>query len=335
MSIILTCNAGSSNTKLALFEAKTLMRVGSAKIENKNEVAASIRDAGQQGDLIAIGHRVVHGGREFTEPERITNNVLAQLKSFISLAPLHQPVALKLIEECLTLHPNLPQYACFDTAFHQVVPEIERRLPLPRTYHDEGILRYGFHGISYQYIASVLPKYAGEKAGGRVIAAHLGGGSSICAMKNLKSVATTMGFSTLDGLMMSTRPGALDAGVILHLLQEKKMSLPDVTDLLYHKSGLKGVSGISGDMRELTASKTKEASEAIDLYCYIAARHLGSLLPALGGLDVVVFTGGIGEHSAIVRDKILCHLRWLGDFPVYIIPTDEEAVIAHACKQRI
>lgn len=335
MSLILTCNAGSSNTKLAIFDAKTLTRESSVKIQNEKEIAAWIRNVGQQGDLIAIGHRVVHGGREFTQPERITDNVLDQLKSFIPLAPLHQPAALKLIEECLTSYPNLPQYACFDTAFHQSAPEIERRLPLPRAYHAEGILRYGFHGISYQYIASILPKYAGEKASGRVIAAHLGGGSSMCAMKNLKSVATTMGFSTLDGLMMSTRPGALDAGVILHLLQEKKMSLPDVTDLLYHKSGLKGVSDISGDMRELTASTTKEASEAIDLYCYVAARQLGGLLPALGGLDVLVFTGGVGEHSAAVRDKILYYLKWLGEFSVYIIPTDEEAVIAHACKQRI
>ncbi len=213
------------------------------------------------------------------------------------------------------------------------MPEIERRLPLPSAYHNEGILRYGFHGISYQYIASVLPEHVGVAARGRVIVAHLGNGASACAMKNMQSIATTMGFSTLDGLMMGTRSGALDPGVMLYLLQEKGMTPAKITDLLYHHAGLKGVSGSSGDMRELAKSDTKEAQEAVALFCYLAARQLCSLLPALGGLDALVFTGGIGEHNVSVREQIVVYLRWLGDFTVHVIPTDEEIVIAGACGQ--
>lgn len=332
MGVIVTCNAGSSNTKLAAFDAETLERKAHAVVHGGAPEAEEWLCSIGALDIAAIGHRVVHGGREFTQPVQIEGGVLARLHAFSPLAPLHQPPALALIEETQKLYPGVPQTACFDTAFHHTMPEGERRLPLPRRMHDEGILRYGFHGLSYQYIASVLPEHAGAKAQGRVIVAHLGGGSSACAMKGLQSIAITMGFSTLDGLMMGTRCGALDPGVVLHLLQEKNMPVQEVSDLLYHNSGLKGVSGISGDMRELIASGEKAAAEAVELYCYLAARQLCGLLPALGGLDVLVFTGGIGEHQKAVRNRITGLLRWAGDFTTHAIPTDEEKVIAEACR---
>jgi len=330
MSIILTCNAGSSNTKLAAFDSKTLERKGHAVTHNAAETVEWLCSIGGMG-IKAVGHRVVHGGREFTHPVQITDDVLAKLKTYIPLAPLHQPAALKLIEEVKSLYPDVVQVACFDTAFHHTMPEIERRLPLPAWYHKEGIQRYGFHGLSYQHIASKLPEYAR----GRVIVAHLGGGSSACAMKGEISVASTMGFSTLDGLMMGTRTGTLDAGVVLHLLHQMEMKLEEVDRLLYLESGLQGVSGISSDMRVLLASDKKEAREAVELYCYLAAKQMAGLLPALGGLDALVFTGGIGENQTEVREKIVSHLRWIGDFKVHVIPTDEEAVIATACRDSV
>lgn len=331
MSIILTCNAGSNNTKLAAFDARTLERAGQATIRNNPaEVTEWLCSIGTL-DIVAIGHRVVHGGREYIKPVKITPAVINRLKTYIPLAPLHQPAALRLIKQTRTLYPKVPQIACFDTAFHHSLPDVERRLPLPRALHDKGMMRYGFHGLSYQYIASRLPEYAQ----GRIIVAHLGGGASACAMKGEISVASTMGFSTLDGLMMGTRPGALDAGAVLHLLGPKKMSPKRVTDMLYHQSGLLGVSGISGDMRELIASKKPQAREAVELYCYLAAKQICGLLPALGGLDALVFTGGIGEHQAHVRDTIASHLRWLGKFQILVIPTDEERVIAEACRSHL
>jgi len=267
------------------------------------------------------------------KPVQITDDILAKIKSYIPLAPLHQPAAVDLIEEVKKIYPHVRQVACFDTAFHHSMPEIERRLPLPAWYHKEGIQRYGFHGLSYEHIANVLPQHAGKKEHGRVIVAHLGNGSSACAMHNLKSVASTMGFSTLDGLMMGTRPGSLDAGIVLHLLQQMEMKLEEVERLLYRESGLQGVSGISADMRILLASDKKEASEAIELYCHLAAKQIAGLLPAISGMDALVFTGGIGENAAPVREKIVALLRWIGDFPVYVIPADEELVIAAACKE--
>lgn len=331
MSIILTCNAGSHNTKLAAFDVKTLERKGRMVIrDNPAEVTEWLCSIGSLG-IAAIGHRVVHGGRAYTQPTPITPAVIAKLKAFIPLAPLHQPAALKLIKETQKLYPKVPQIACFDTAFHHTLPDIERRLPLPRKLHDQGVMRYGFHGLSYQYLAGKLPEYAR----GRIIVAHLGGGSSACAMKGEVSVASTMGFSTLDGLMMSTRPGALDAGAVLHLIQKKNMSPKRVSDMLYQKSGLLGVSGISGDMRDLIASKKREARESVELYCYLAAKQIAGLLPALGGLDALVFTGGIGENQKEVRDKIIAYLRWVGDFKVHVIPTDEEAIIAEACRDHM
>lgn len=331
MSIFLTCNAGSTNTKLAAFDLKTLERKGHAITHNAAETTEWICSIGEYG-ITSIGQRVVHGGRAFTQPVEITDKVVDELKSYIPLAPLHQPAALHLIEETRRLYPKVPQIACFDTAFHHTTPEIERRLPLPRWYHKEGIQRYGFHGLSYQHIANVLPEHAGAKAHGRVIVAHLGGGSSACAMKDLKSIASTMGFSTLDGLMMGTRSGALDPGVILYLLEQLEMKPQEVERLLYLESGLLGVSGVSADMRVIAASDKPEAFEAVELYCHLAAKQIAALIPSLGGLDALVFTGGIGENAAPVRERITASLRWIGDFPVYVIPTDEEIVIAEACR---
>lgn len=332
--LIITCNAGSSNTKLAVFEAISLKQVEDLQTHTEAETIAWLSSLSKE-NIAAIGHRVVHGGNKFTKPVLITPQVIKDLEEFIPLAPLHQPAALELIAETVKLYPDVPQIACFDTAFHYTMPEMEKHIPLPQNYYDSGIKRYGFHGLSYEYIASVLPKHLGDKANGRVVVAHLGNGSSMCAMKNMQSVASTMGFSTLDGLMMGTRCGALDVGVILHLLKHKNIRIDEVSNLLYKNSGLLGVSGVSADMRELLASDKKQAKLAIDLYCYLAAKQLSSLLPAIGGIDALVFTGGIGEHAIPIRDKICTHLKWLGDFPIYVIPTDEELVIAKACKEII
>jgi acetate kinase len=335
MSIFLTCNAGSSNTKLAAFDCETMEVIAHSTFHNNpaeiNEWLCSVGSLG----IIAIAHRVVHGGTDFMQPTLITNEVLEKLKSYIPLAPLHQPAALKLIKETWKFYPEMPHIACFDTAFHRTMTDIQRRFALPRKFHDEGIMRYGFHGLSYQHVADVLRDYPQKIATDRVIVAHLGGGSSACAMKSLQSVASTMGFSTLDGLMMGTRCGALDSGVLLYLLTEKNMSVPELSHLLYHESGLKGVSTISGDMQELLASDSPFAHEAIELYCTLAAKEIAAMLPALGGLDTLVFTGGIGENAAAVRYKITDLLRWAGDFSVIIIPTDEELVMANACQSTI
>ena len=322
MSIFVTCNAGSSNTKFAAFECETMARVAHGTFHNNPaEQTEWLCAVGSLG-IVAIVHRVVHGGMDFTHPTIITDAVLVTLKGYIPLAPLHQPAALKLIEETRKLYPDALQVACFDTAFHHTMPDLQRRFALPRALHYEGIMRYGFHGLSYQHVADVLRDYPQKIATGRVIVAHLGGGSSACAMKNLQSVASTMGFSTLDGLMMGTRCGALDPGVLLYLLTEKNMSVPALSRLLYHESGLKGVSAISGDMQELLANDTSAAYEAIELYCTLAAKEIAAMLPALGGLDALVFTGGIGENAPAIRDKITSLLQWVGDFPVVVIPTD-------------
>lgn len=329
--VIVTCNAGSTNTKLASFDSDTLKNTGKAITKTMEESFQWLSSLNEM-NVVAVGHRVVHGGQNFISPEMITDNVIGKLKSYIPMAPLHQSAAILLIEECRQLYPDIPHVACFDTAFHHTMPESERRLPLPRPYHDEGIMRYGFHGLSYQHIAAVLSEFAHDKANSRVIVVHLGGGASACAMKKRKSVASTMGFSTLDGLMMDTRCGALDPGVIIYLLTKKKMSAVQISDLLYRQSGLKGVSGISGDMKDLLKNESASAQEAIELYCALAARQIASLIPALGGLDVLVFTGGIGEHATQIRDQITELLRWVGNFPVYAIPTNEELVIAQACQ---
>jgi acetate kinase len=298
--------------------------------------------------VVAVGHRVVHGGERFAAPVRIDAMILDQLEKLAPLAPLHQHHNLAGIRVIARIQPQLPQVACFDTAFHRTQPPVAQLYALPRSLSASGIKRYGFHGLSYEYIASVMPGIVGDAGKGRVVAAHLGNGCSMCAMRNGTSVATTMGFTALEGLPMGTRAGAIDPGVLLYLLTERGMSVDDVTDLLYHRSGLLGVSGISHDMRQLLASPAPEAAEALDLFAYRIGRELGSLAAALDGLDVLVFTAGIGEHAAPMRARVCERAAWLGvrldpaanlrggpristaDSPVsaWVIPTNEELMIA-------
>jgi acetate kinase len=303
----------------------------------------------QDHRLVAAGHRVLHGGSLYTAPVRIDASVTAELNRLIPLAPLHQPHNLAAIAALSKLHPALPQIACFDTAFHHTEPELATAFALPLRLTAEGIRRYGFHGLSYEYIASVLPDVLGPaEADGRVVVAHLGAGASMCAMHQRKSVATTMGFTALDGLPMGSRCGNLDPGVVLYLMQEKGMTAQAVSDLLYHSSGLLGVSGISDDMRTLLASTDPHAADAIALFVYRINRELGSLAAALGGLDALVFTAGIGEHAAEIRRRVCEQTAWLGvQFDAaanaagrprititasrvsgWIIPTDEDLMIA-------
>lgn len=295
----------------------------------------------------AIGHRVVHGGDTLNAPIRVTTEVMRQIEALIPLAPLHQPHNLAPIRFLAQRFPNLPQIACFDTAFHASQPRLERLFPLPRDYERVGIRRYGFHGLSYESVASRLPSIDVAAATGRTIVCHLGNGASLCALREGRSVATTMSFTTLDGIPMATRSGAIDPGLLLHLLQQD-MSVAALSELLYRKSGLLGISGLSGDMRDLLASSKPEAAEAVEYFCYRIAREVGSLTTALGGLDALVFTGGIGEHAAPVRAQVCERLCWLGleiateananhgtflhtersQVHVLVVPTDEEWVIA-------
>lgn len=310
---------------------------------------------GHQGGitLTAVGHRVVHGGRDHPGPALITNALMAELEALVQLAPLHQPHNLAAIRTMARSAPGLTQVACFDTSFHRTQGRLAQLFALPRALTDEGVLRYGFHGLSYDYIARSLPAHLGARAMGGVIVAHLGNGASLCALKDGRSQATTMGFTALDGLMMGSRCGALDPGVILYLMQEKGMTAEAVSTLLYTQSGLLGVSQISSDMAVLQASESPEAAEAIDLFCYRAARELAALVPSIGGLEAIVFTAGIGENSALVRQRICEHLKWLGvsldadanarnapriaasesRVEVLVMPTDEEIVIAEATRQ--
>lgn len=300
--------------------------------------------------LTAAGHRVVHGGLHQNAPARVTDALMTELEALSSLAPLHQPHNLAAIRTVARVLPDLPQIACFDTSFHRTQARLAQLFALPRDLTDAGILRYGFHGLSYDYIANALPNHLGDKADGRVIVAHLGNGASICALKARQSVATSMGFTALDGLMMGNRCGSIDPGVLLYLLEEKAMKVADLSRLLYHESGLLGVSGISPDMAVLEASSALQAQEAIDLFCYRAASAIAELAVSIGGLDALVFTAGIGENSARVRQKICGHLGWMGvaldakanargatylgapgsAVDVLIMPTNEESVIAAA-----
>ena len=298
--------------------------------------------------LAALGHRVVHGGAAHSQPVRVTPELLAELEGLVPLAPLHEPHNLEPIRAALAAAPELPQVACFDTAFHRTMPRVAQSYALPDPLFDEGVRRYGFHGLSYEYIASVLPVAAPEIAQGRVVAAHLGNGASLCAMRAGVSVATTMGFSALDGVPMGTRCGELDPGVVLHLLQQRGMSGEALTDLLYRRSGMLGLSGLSSDFRDLLASREPKARFAIDVFCYQAARQIGSLAAALGGLDGIVFTGGVGENAAPVRSAICRSCQWVGleldeaanrrrdarisapqsRVAAYVIATDENLMIA-------
>lgn len=306
-------------------------------------------------DVAAVGHRVVHGGVDYHEPLLIDEANLAALAKLIPLAPLQQPHNLEAIRALRQLRPALPQVACFDTAFHCRQPPLAQAFALPRALSAQGIRRYGFHGLSYEYIAHVLPEHLSDAADSRVIVAHLGNGASMCAMNKRLSKATTMGFTALDGLMMGTRCGSLDPGVLLYLMEQQGMDSQALTRLLYHQSGLLGVSGISQDMRELLASEQPEAKEAVDLFCYRITRELGSLAAALNGLDALVFTGGIGEHAAPVRETVCAQARWLGveidaaansagavrisaagsGIAVLVLPTNEEWMIARHTARRI
>jgi len=297
--------------------------------------------------LAAVGYRVVHGGNRFHEPVVVTSEVLDELEQLIPLAPLHQPHSILMMRTLAALHPDLPQVACFDTAFHMTNSRLSRLYALPQEFERQGIMRYGFHGLSYQHIAEELPKLA-ARAAGKVVVAHLGSGASLCAMENGKSVASSMGFSTLEGLPMGTRCGSLDPGILLYLLQEKRWSIEDIEQLLYHGSGLAGMSGLGTDMRAILASTDSAARDTVDLFCYRIARELGSMAAALHGLDVLVFTGGIGEHGAAIRAKVCAQAEWLGieidsaaneagnaliskvgsKVAVWVLPANEEIVIA-------
>jgi acetate kinase len=380
---VLALNAGSSSIKFALAEMRKSAsphRVASGEIEGigtaphliaRDEAGKSIAEHRWSPDsqptydalldtllawiethlgadtLAAVGHRVVHGGLEFTAPIRVTPAVLDSLAALTPLAPLHQPHNLAPIRAILALRPDLPQVACFDTAFHHTQPAVATRFALPRAYEAEGVRRYGFHGLSYEYIASRLNDMTPDLAHGRVIVAHLGNGASLCAMQSGQSIDTTMGFTALDGLMMGTRCGSIDAGVLLYMQQQKGLTVQQVENVLYNESGLLGVSGLSSDMRDLLASPDPRAKEAIDLFVYRIARETAALAGSLGGLDGFVFTAGIGEHAAQIRAAVCERLRWLGVVPdpganlpgaalisahnsrveVRVIPTDEEAMI--------
>jgi len=309
--------------------------------------AAWLRDS-HSGDLIAVGHRVVHGGPDYHEPALVDAEVLARLERYASLAPLHQPNNLAPIRLLLEQQPDLPQVACFDTAFHRSHGPLADRFAIPEHLYDEGVRRYGFHGLSYEYVAQRLQEVAPKVAMGRVIVAHLGSGASMCALAGGRSVESTMGFTALDGLPMGTRPGQLDPGVVLYLIREKRMTAVQVERLLYHECGLKGLSGISNDVRELEAKSDPRAALALDYFVYRVALQAGMLAAALGGLDAFVFTAGIGENAAALRARIAGKLGWLGAaldpaanasrqllisrpdsrIGLYVIPTDEELMIA-------
>ncbi|HZZ94605.1 MAG TPA: acetate/propionate family kinase [Usitatibacter sp.] len=275
-------------------------------------IVAHLRSALGGTPLAAVGHRVVHGGMHFDAPARVDSRVLGQLEHLIPLAPLHQPHNLAPIRRLLERAPSVPQVACFDTAFHRTQPEVAQMFGLPRTYHDEGVRRFGFHGLSYEYIASQLLLTDAVAARGRTIVLHLGNGASMCALLEGRSVATTMGFTAVDGLLMGTRCGALDPGVILYLMETHRMDARAVERLIYQHSGLLGVSGVSSDMRTLLASPEPGARVAIDLYIHRIRREMGALAAALGGVDAIVFTGGVGENAAAIRARVCRDAAWLG-----------------------
>ena len=350
---ILVLNAGSSSLKFSVHEvggkgALEAIFHGQVEGAGAEQLGPLLRAPPAGARLVAVGHRVVHGGLRYDRPVRIDPGVVAELERLVPLAPLHQPHPLAAIRAVAELAPELPQVACFDTAFHRAQPLLAQSFALPRALAEEGVRRYGFHGLSYEYIASALPRIAPELAGARVVVAHLGNGASLCAMRAGRSVATTMGLTALDGLVMGTRPGALDPGVVLYLMRQHGMEADAVERLLYEESGLLGVSGVSSDMRELLASDDPGAREAIDLFVYRVGRELGSMAAALGGVDALVFTGGIGENAAAIRDRVCRDAAWLGvrldaaaneqggpriserDAPVsaWVVPTDENRMIA-------
>ena len=383
MDTILVVNAGSSSVKFQIFAvdgdgrlqrqlkgqmdgigSRPRLRATGAKgdtladraypIEAVADVAAGLMVAGAwlRDELritpMAVGHRVVHGGPDYDRPVLVDHGLVARLERYVALAPLHQPYNLAPIKSLLANLPALPQVACFDTAFHRGHDGVADQYAIPRQLYDEGVRRYGFHGLSYEYIARTLPKVAPDIAAGRVIVAHLGSGASMCALKGGRSVESTMGFTALDGLPMGTRPGQIDPGVVLYLLSEKRMEPGKVQDFLYRDCGLKGLSGVSNDMRELLESRDPRAAFAIDYFTYRVGLCAGMLAAALQGLDAFVFTAGIGENSDVIRSRVAERLAWLGvsldaaenakrslkisqsgsRIPVYVVPTDEERMIA-------
>jgi acetate kinase len=383
---ILVINAGSSSTKFSVFETQpdhSLLPVAHGQVDGigahtgttprlkvadadgrpsiDEPVAGNDHDSamaaihrwlvahvGSMSALAGVGHRVVHGGLDYAAPVLIDDTIMAALQALVPLAPLHQPHNLAAIRAVAAAAPDVPQVACFDTAFHRNQPPLAREFALPRELTAKGVRRYGFHGLSYEYIASVLPEVAPQCAGGKVIVAHLGNGASMCAIAAGRSIATTMSFTAIDGLPMGTRTGALDPGVILYLLENEGMDATAIGQLLYERSGLLGVSGESSDMRTLLASRRPEAREAIDLFVYRIGRELGSLTAALGGLDAIVFTAGIGEHAPEIRARVSADARWIGvafdeaanakDGPrislpgskvsAWVIPTNENLMVA-------
>ncbi len=363
--IALTLNAGSSSLKFAVFDLADLNRCllrrnlplatdggdPGAAIERALATVSLALAAIPASHLSVIGHRVVHGGRHFNRPTLLDAENLPLLENLCPLAPLHLAPELQVIRLAQQQFPQVPAIACFDTAFHRHQPRLAQLFGLPRSLIDEGIIRYGFHGLSYEFIATAMTDLLPPEHRRRVVVAHLGNGASLCALKAGQSVATTMGFTTLDGLMMGTRCGALDPGVVLYLAQQKQMSLDSIHQLLYRESGLLGVSGSSHDMAELERTHTAEADEARALFAYRVAREIGSLAIALEGLDAVIFTGGIGQHSHRTRAAIVERLTLFGatlddaanvaqgpslhaghsDLGLYVIPTDEELMIARHC----
>ncbi len=313
------------------------------------QIVVAVESQLGKGAITAVGHRVVHGGTRYAAPQRVDAALIANLESLVPLAPLHQPHNLAPIKAIMAVSPHRLQVACFDTAFHANQPMIARRFALPRVLTDDGVLRYGFHGLSYEYVSRRLADVAPELARGRVVVAHLGNGASLCALRDGKSVATTMGFTAVEGLMMGTRCGAIDPGVLVYLMDQHQMGARELEDLIYKRSGLLGVSGISSDVRTLRSSAEPAAAEAIHLFAYRVVREIGSMAAALGGLDGLVFTAGIGENDALMREEIVAGCGWLGleldpvrnaaDNPgrisrdgsrneVWVVPTDEELMIA-------
>lgn len=385
--LILVINAGSSSIKFSMFETTTerslaarvhgqVERIGvSPRIlvadaagrglidqpisaRDHNGAIAAIHDwfasrVGGEAQFAGVGHRVVHGGATFSEPVMIDARVITELEALVPLAPLHQPHHIAAIRAIAVTAPQVPQIACFDTAFHHTQPPLAREFALPRYLTAKGVRRYGFHGLSYEYIVSVLPQIAAGNPHGRLVVAHLGNGASLCAIDRGRSIATTMGFTPLDGLVMGTRTGALDPGVILYLLQHEGMDATAVEKLLYEQSGLLGVSGLSSDMQVLLASDLPAAKESVDLFVYRIGRELGSLVAALGGLDAIVFTGGIGEHATDIRARVCRDAGWVGvvlddvantaggpriSLPsspasAWVIPTDENLMVARHTRR--
>jgi acetate kinase len=384
---ILVINAGSSSVKFSVFETAldrslsagahgavsgigTASYLSIADAHGRNLAEQLVPDNDHRGAIAAIhewftahigdeagfsgvGHRVVHGGTAYFGPALIDDRVIAALERLVPLAPLHQPHHIAAIRAVKAAAPDVPQVACFDTAFHRTQPLLAQEFALPREFTEKGVRRYGFHGLSYEYIVSVLPHVAPDCTGGELVVAHLGNGASLCAIDDGRSVATTMGFTPVDGLVMGTRTGTLDPGVILYLLQHEGMTAQAVEELIYERSGLLGVSGMSSDMRTLLASDLPTAKEAVDLFVYRIGRELGSLAAALGGVDAIVFTGGIGENAAEIRTRVCRDAHWLGvafdeqantrggprissagsAVSAWVVPTNENLMIARQTRR--